>query len=67
MLEDQVKYLLLELAAIDAVVFQSQRNQALIVYHAMEQRLEPQIQVVERQVQVDQLVALPDDLGESLG
>lgn len=48
MLEDKIENLLLELTTIDAVIFQSQSNQALVINDTVEQRLESHIQVVKR-------------------
>lgn len=48
MLEDKVENLLLELAPVDAIVFQCQCNQALIINNTVEQRLESKIQVIKR-------------------
>jgi len=67
MLKDQVKDLLLEFAAVDAVVLEYERNETFVIYDTMEERFKPEAQIVEREIQVSQFVCISDNLGESLG
>ena len=47
MLEDKIEDLLLELAPIDTIVFQSESDQTFVIDDAMEERLEAKAQVVQ--------------------
>ena len=65
MFKNQVKQLLLKLAAIDAIVLDFHRDEALVINNTIEKLLKTQIEIVERQVQTYESVRFTNNFGQN--
>ena len=62
MLVDEVEDLLLESATINAIILQSQCDHSFVVHYSMEKSLQAKIQIVQRQVNINDWAWLTNDL-----
>ena len=61
MLKNKIEQLLLEFSSINAIVFDGDSNQALVVNDSVEQFSKAKIQIVERQVKADETISFTND------
>ena len=63
MLKNNIEQLLLEFSTINAIVFDGDSNQTLVVNDSVEQFSKAKIQIVERQVKADETISFTNDFG----